>query len=88
MGMHLREEDRSCFRLPESDLRRGDEYILICAWCREKVKVENDWLELGEAMRNLEFFAASLSPRLSHGLCSSCRDEVKKGLEEFKAGLS
>jgi hypothetical protein len=83
MGRLLREEDGFRFRLPESDLRRSAIYK-VCAWCR-KVKVGNDWFELEEEMRKLEVFATSLSPKLTHGLCSSCLVEVQKELEECRA---
>ena len=85
MGILLREEDGSRFRPPETDLRRSDVYISICAWCR-KANVGSDWFELEEAMRILGVFAPSLSPRLTHGMCSSCRDEMRKELEKFSAG--
>lgn len=70
-------------RLPKNNLKETGEYISVCGWCG-KVLVGNDWLDVGEAIGKLQLFDLSSLPRPTHGLCSCCKVEVEREIDEFK----
>ena len=84
MRILLRRKNDSPFHIPYTNHSRRSEYISVCAWCG-KIRVGDDWLDLGEAVGKLELFDLSALPRLSHGVCHVCRVELKKEVEESRA---
>ncbi len=47
----------------------------MCSWCK-RVDVRGRWLEVEDAVRELELFASSVLPRISHTMCESCYADV------------
>ena len=76
-------ENSDHFPVSASDLRKSDEYLTICAWCG-KARVGNAWVAQEEAFAKLQSIAPLRMPRLSHGVCSSCKVEVMKELNELR----
>jgi hypothetical protein len=52
----------------------------MCAWCK-RVRVNHDWLEVEEAIAQLNLFAAPTLPQITHSLCSECHRRVIDELE-------
>jgi hypothetical protein len=80
---HLHQECGEPLRMLNNSLRRTDGYISVCGWCG-KILVGNDWLGVGEAIGKLQLLDLSLLPRVTHGLCFSCKVEMEKEIEAFK----
>jgi hypothetical protein len=50
----------------------SEQFLTMCSWCK-KVRVENDqWLEVEEAIRQLNLFHQSPVPALTHTICNTC----------------
>jgi hypothetical protein len=43
----------------------------VCAWCK-RVRIEERWLQGGEAVRALRRFDDAKPPSFTHTICSSC----------------
>lgn len=72
----LREEPREPVRLLDVDIERSDEFINICSWCKN-VDIGGKWVEIEKAIEKLEIFNSSVLPQLSHGVCSSCYENIR-----------
>jgi hypothetical protein len=83
MMPHLHLECGDPLQMVNNNLRRTEDYISVCGWCG-KILVGNDWLGVGEAIGKLQLLDLSLLPRLTHGLCCSCRVDMEKEIEDFK----
>jgi len=52
----------------------------ICSWCKH-VEVEEEWIEVEEAVERLELFGDHPPPLLSHGICPSCEKGMNEALD-------
>ena len=84
MTINVPRKNGSTFRIPDKNLSKSGNYIPICAWCG-KIRVGDDWLGLGEAVGKLELFDLSALPGLTHGMCRSCKVELRKKVGESRA---
>jgi hypothetical protein len=46
-------------------------FVAVCAWCK-RVRIEERWLQGGEAVRALRRFDDAKPPSFTHTICSSC----------------
>jgi len=69
------EVPREPVRLLNPTAPSGDAKIVVCAWCR-RVRVEEEWLEVEEALPRLDVFGEDPVSGVSHGICSDCRSRV------------
>ncbi len=76
----LREEPRDPVALVAAETPRSDAFLRMCAWCK-RVRVNHDWLEVEEAIAQLNLFAAPTLPQITHSLCSECHRRVIDELE-------
>ena len=67
----LSEEAQPYCSLLEPKADRSETLILVCAWCKQ-VKVRDEWIEMGKAMRALEPFDRPGIPQITHGICPRC----------------
>ena len=68
----LRLEPRPTVELLDAELnRRADDVLYICSWCK-RVQVNQRWLEVEKAVRELELFENEPLPQTSHGICPRC----------------
>lgn len=68
----LKVERRSTVNLLKASTKRSEAVITMCSWCK-KIRIGGDsWVEVEDAVRDLELFATSRLPQLSHGMCPSC----------------
>jgi len=75
-GSILREEPRPRVALLDPSSPRGDEFVLICSWCK-RIRVAPDvWDEAEQAIRTLGLFGATVLPGLSHGICDTCEATI------------
>ena len=73
----VREEMREPVLLLDIESDKSDEILVICSWCK-KVKIdESNWAEAERAIEALELFNVPLLPQLSHGMCSSCYENMQ-----------
>lgn len=61
---------------------RSDDFICICSYCKKIRLAEDNWTDIDEALRTLDFFRKEPLPGLSHGVCPSCLAQAIKMLEE------
>ena len=57
------------------DSPRPSELLVACGWC-SKIRINERWLEVENAVNNLLLFDRMAVPRLSHGICDLCYDEM------------
>jgi hypothetical protein len=68
----LRLEPRPIVELLDTELDyRASDMLYICSWCK-RVQVNQKWLEVEKAVRELGLFADEPLPRMSHGICPQC----------------
>ena len=80
----LREEMRETIRLLEPKSVARGEILSMCGWCKRIRVGDNTWLEVEEAVAEMDLFAAPELPRISHITCPSCYEHalaVLRGLE-------
>ncbi|HEX3102036.1 MAG TPA: hypothetical protein VHQ01_09605, partial [Pyrinomonadaceae bacterium] len=56
----------------------NDHLVTICSWCNMINTGENAWHEIEEAINILRLFDVDPAPRLSHGVCDACMEEISK----------
>ena len=54
-------------------------FIVICAWCKQKVKRDKVWYDLG-----LEV-VQRLGVTISHGVCPHCEEKMQQKLRQEAA---
>jgi len=69
-------EPRETVDLLKRDIDRSKEIVRMCSMCK-KIAVSDDyWTEVEDAIRTLELFEEYPLPRLSHGTCPACYEQV------------
>jgi len=77
----ISEELREYQALLEPDRLTSDEFLHMCAWCKQ-VDIGAEWVEVEEAVALLRLFEQPLLPQLTHGICQACYAKMMKVLEE------
>jgi hypothetical protein len=67
----LREERRDRVRLLEPTTERNYELLHMCSWCN-RVRCDETWLSVEEAVNYLGLFGAPELPQITHGICPDC----------------
>ncbi len=75
----LREELRLEVELLNTDAKRGEGLIVLCAWCK-CVKTPAGWMEVEDAIYEMELFDHAEFPKITHGICDKCLLVVKNKL--------
>ena len=82
----VHEEPRPYTSILDVNQSRSPSVITICAWCKKCRVSEFDWREIEDAVPELELFADSLLPQVSHGMCPSCHlDKLKEIRSNLRA---
>lgn len=63
--------------LLDDEVPRGPEILMICSWCKQVKLAGGRWVEVEEAMQELQLFEQRVLPRLSHGMCPTCAEAVR-----------
>ncbi len=74
-----RKEPREPITLLAPGTARNERILLICGWCKS-IKCGSHWLPLEEALKTLGLMKHRTLPKLSHGICESCRRVIKEQL--------
>lgn len=77
----LKEETREPVPLLDTELQRISDFITICSWCKRVRDDQNRWLEVEEAVRQMQMFDDNALPQLSHGMCNDCYDKARTELD-------
>jgi hypothetical protein len=75
----VREESREPVPILDVNTGRSDEFLKICSFCK-KIEVDNNWLDVENAIESLDLFNENIFPHLSHGVCQMCYENVSKEL--------
>ena len=67
---------------PETD--RNNEFLTICSWCKRIKIAEKRWQEIEDAIKTLKLMDEIKLPKLSHGICPECFQNVKKVINESR----
>lgn len=59
---------------------RGTDLITSCSWCK-RLKVEDRWVEVEEAIEPLGLFMRGPAPLMTHGMCSQCQADIMGSLD-------
>lgn len=80
-GTMFYEESRPYSSLFDNKVKDADSYLRICSWCK-RVDVGDDvWLEVEDAVRELDLFDDASPPGLDHSICLDCLAHVHNKLE-------
>jgi len=81
MSVLLSEEKREPVPFNISYLNKNKDLLIVCSWCN-KVKVDKKWLEIEDAIAELDLLSLNCSdiPMLSHGMCEFCYNQYVKNI--------
>lgn len=74
------ETEREPQRLWDRREAHSGDFLVACGWCK-KVRVDDSWEEVEDAVTQLRFFERSVLPALTHGICEKCHRNVLRTLE-------
>jgi len=83
----VKTEPRSPVRILQTHTPRTEQFIRICSMCK-KVIVDDEWLEIEEALIRMKLFEQERLPRLTHGLCKSCYETAISELNHHQTKRS
>jgi hypothetical protein len=72
----LRTEPRESVPLVDPSTNRSNELLTMCSWCKRILLPQDRWVEVEEAVANLELFCLDALPKLTHGICPACNEKV------------
>ena len=73
-----KEEPRGAVELVDPHARRSEEQLRMCSWCK-RIKVEDGWQEVEEAIQRLGCFASEPLPQVQHDICETCFQSAAAG---------
>lgn len=71
-GRILREERREMVHLLDPTIKRSDELLVMCGWCKKVKLPDGSWEEVEAVVKAMNLFDAPRLPRISHGICQPC----------------
>lgn len=83
----LSAEERKPVPLLARSTARSTEVLRACAWCN-RINVNsgsNLWMEVEDAAGHLLLFERDLMPQLTHGICDTCMESMKRALAQMNA---
>ncbi|SLM32508.1 conserved hypothetical protein [Desulfamplus magnetovallimortis] len=82
-GCLIKEEKRTKIDLLDITIPRNDTLLRMCSWCK-KVYVNDSWLEVENAIRELDLFGSICLPALTHGMCDKCREMLMNEISNLR----
>lgn len=67
------EEPRPKVRLLDCHQVRDERWTRVCSWCQQVAMADDTWVPVEEAVARLDLLAAESMPKLTHGICPTCR---------------
>ena len=80
----IREVSRRTVPLLDLDTARGEQYLTICSWCIKARLPSKKWVELEEAIDHFDILGRKDIPKLTHGICLECLDNIKNELNNLE----
>jgi len=80
----IRIEPRPPMALLDPTQQRSEDFVVICSWCK-RIRTPAGWCEVEVAVRRLRLFDTAKLPALSHGICPSCQQMVRRELAQYAA---
>lgn len=74
----LRLEFREPVSLLSDEVARDERFLCSCSWCKKIELSGSNWLEVEDAVRVLNLFTEKTLPKITHGICPRCTDELEK----------
>lgn len=74
----LYSEKREPVVLLSRNMLRSDEFLRTCSWCNKFAVGGERWVEVEDALVELRVFEKDVMPRLTHGICKKCFEEISK----------
>lgn len=71
-GRIVRVENREPLTFARGREGNPGQVLLSCSWCN-RVELNDQWLEIDDAIRDHNLFTREAVPPLTHGLCPDCR---------------
>lgn len=68
----VRAEPRPYQALLDPSIKRSDEFVTICSWCKKVKHPPGAWLAIDEAVQKMRLFLRPEMPNLTHGMCPKC----------------
>lgn len=68
----------------DSEFGRTSEMLRVCSWCKRFDVGQENWEEIEKAVNSLGFFENNGLPQLTHGMCQSCYEQVRRQFETRK----
>jgi hypothetical protein len=59
---------------------RGADFLTTCSWCK-RMKVEDRWEEVEDAVALLALFLQDRLPMITHGMCPRCYASIMESLD-------
>ncbi len=80
-GKLVHRESRSSVELLADVDRDPNRFLEICSWCKRVDLGGDNWVEVEDAVRELDLMGDMLLPTLTHGICFDCVDKVENDVE-------
>jgi hypothetical protein len=75
---------RQEFRQPQDFLDasgdRSEAFLKICSWCKKIYIPDRGWAEIEEVIGPLDLFGSNAMSRMTHTICESCSELVRREL--------
>ncbi|MBK7974579.1 MAG: PAS domain-containing protein [Deltaproteobacteria bacterium] len=78
-------EPRAPIRALDATCERGEAMTRMCAWCHAIADADGSWLELEDAVRDLEVFHGATPPFVTHTVCPTCRAALEGEIGQLDA---
>ena len=78
----IREEARPRVELPHRDIGDTEDLVRLCSWCKRVQLVDRTWVEVEQAIQDLELFQSTTMPAITHGMCGDCATEIQSQIED------
>jgi hypothetical protein len=69
---------RAAQEILDTKTARSSDVLRMCSWCKKVLMPTNTWVEVEAAVMALELFGAGPLPALSHGVCPSCLENMRR----------
>jgi hypothetical protein len=69
-------EEKIDLKVIDTSLKRNENKISMCSWCKKIRLSEHTWLEIDKAIDHLNLFFVDNMPQITHGICKTCKKEL------------
>ncbi len=76
-GELIHKEIRASVDLLDDVERDPERFLEICSWCKRVDRGGDRWVEVEDAIRELNLMVDSTMPTLTHGICFDCMERVE-----------